>query len=462
MSQESITKYRRRVQLHLERLTNILARTSIDDFSTRLQLPKKENEFTPIYVGIKILLESIGEKLFEFDQVNRILAENIVELEQSNIKIQHEKVIDDAILQSVGDGLIVINEKAVVLMMNYQAEKILGYDARDIVGKNWSRTIRVFGENAEVLAPRDWPISKSLRTGRKVTGQYNYARQDGSLVPVGLTATPVFLDNHTIGAVGVFRDITKERAIDEAKTEVVSFTSHQLRTPLSVLNWYTEKLLDQDFGPLNQKQVDYLQAMQSTVAKTIGLVNTFLNVSRLQLGTLPVNNKQFDVAEVFEDVIYEIVPQIRQKSLRLTRRVDATNQKVWGDSKLIRIVFQNLIGNAVKYTPEGGRISYRIRPTETDELPVKGLVIEVTDTGYGIPKKQQAEVFSKLFRADNAKEIDTEGAGLGLYMVKLISRYVGGDVWFKSTLNKGTTFFVAIPLRNPVRNKPVAKRSKKV
>lgn len=448
-------QYQQKVQAHLDYLTAILARTAIDDFNPRLRLPSHDDEFTPIYVGIKILLESIQEKLFDFDQVNRILAQNIVQLEQSNIKIQREKAIDDAILQSVGEGLIVINDKSTVLMMNYQAQKILGYDYRQVVGRNWTKIINVYDDSLKPLPRREWPISKALKTGRKVTGQYNYQRKDGSLVAVGLTASPVFLDGRTIGAVGVFRDITKERAIDEAKAEVVSFTSHQLRTPLSVLNWYTEKLLDQDFGSLNEKQINYLEAMHSTVGKTIGLVNTFLNVSRLQLGTLPIDNQQVDLVELFEDVLKEIHPRIRQKSLKVSHLVAANQRKVWGDPKLIRVIFQNLIGNAVKYTPDKGRIYYTIRDATISESRVRGLVVEVTDTGYGIPKRQQPEVFSKLFRADNAKEIDAEGAGLGLYMVKLISNYIGGDVWFKSILNKGTTFYVVIPRRSSVKNKPV-------
>jgi signal transduction histidine kinase len=237
----------------------------------------------------------------------------------------------------------------------------------------------------------------------------------------------------------VFRDITKERAIDKTKSEFVSLASHQLRTPLSAINWYAEMLIAGDAGELNEEQKSYVDEIYRGNQRMVELVNALLNVSRLELGTFAIEPRPTNVIEVADTVLNELQPDIERKMIHINRVYDENIGIINLDPELIRIIIQNLLSNAVKYTPEEGKVSIKIEKIGKDVL------IQVSDTGMGIPKKQQENIFSKLFRADNARESDSEGTGLGLYIVKSILESAGGAISFESVENTGASFSVTIP-----------------
>lgn len=240
--------------------------------------------------------------------------------------------------------------------------------------------------------------------------------------------------------VGTLQDVTKEKEVDQAKSEFVSLASHQLRTPLSAINWYTEMLIAGDAGNLSEEQKKYLQEVYAANHRMVDLVNSLLNVSRLELGTFTVEPQAISIKEISQSVLGELKPQIVQKNLHLKEDYDESIGLYMADPKLMRIIIQNFLTNAVKYTPENGSISISLMKD------IENILIKVSDSGYGIPKDQQSKIFSKLFRADNVKEKDTEGTGLGLYIIKSIVSESKGKVWFESEENKGTTFFVTLPL----------------
>jgi len=172
----------------------------------------------------------------------------------------------------------------------------------------------------------------------------------------------------------------------------------------------------------------------------VDLVNALLNVSRIDLGTFAIEPESIEIKKIAESVLKELIPQTKQKQTKITEEYDEDLPTIQADPKLIRIIFQNLLSNAVKYTPKGGEIFLSITKDK------RNLSIEVADNGYGIPKDQQSKIFTKLFRADNIRQKDTEGNGLGLYIVKSIVDESGGKIWFESEENKGTTFYVTLPL----------------
>jgi len=170
----------------------------------------------------------------------------------------------------------------------------------------------------------------------------------------------------------------------------------------------------------------------------VALVNSLLNVSRLELGTFAVEPESTDVIGIARSVIDELQVVIKEKKIV----VETSFEKIapyLADPKLLRIIFQNLLSNAVKYTPAKGEVRVTI------ELDDTRLLIIVQDNGMGIPKDQQGEIFTKLFRADNVREQDTEGTGLGLYLVKSIVEHAGGEISFESDEDKGTTMTVYLP-----------------
>jgi signal transduction histidine kinase len=228
--------------------------------------------------------------------------------------------------------------------------------------------------------------------------------------------------------------MTKEQEVDRAKTEFVSLASHQLRTPLSSINWYTEMLLAGDAGEINDEQKKFLTEVYKGNQRMVELINALLNVSRLELGTFAVDPEDTDVIALAQSVLDEQMPQIHERNIQLSTHLAPGTPHLLADPKLLRMVLQNLVSNAVKYTLPGGSLSVRVEP-DADNI-----AITVADTGLGIPKEEQGRIFSKLFRATNARTSDT-----GLYIVKSVVENAGGTIHFESTEGKGTTFFIKLP-----------------
>ena len=189
---------------------------------------------------------------------------------------------------------------------------------------------------------------------------------------------------------------------------------------------------------LTEEQKKYVDEIYKGNQRMVDLVNALLDVSRIELGTFAVEPEPTQLIDIAKSLLKELKSEIDKKKQEIKENYDKL-EKINADPKLIRIVIQNLLSNAVKYTPEKGKVTISILEKEPN------VEIEVSDTGYGIPKLQQKDIFTKLFRADNVREKDTEGTGLGLYIVKNIVEHSGGKIWFESIENKGTTFYITIP-----------------
>src|SRR3989338_2949327 len=209
-------------------------------------------------------------------------------------------------------------------------------------------------------------------------------------------------------------------------------------------------LLSKYVGELNEKQRQYVKEIYAGNIRMVDLVNALLNVSRIDLGTFAVEPEPVDLVEICESVLTELAPQSSAKQQTIERIFAGAPKTYSADPKLIRMVFQNFISNSVKYTQAGGHIITEISVKESN------LYIRVADNGYGIPQSQQSKIFEKLFRADNVRQKDTDGTGLGMYIVKAIVDHSDGAIWFlspgelasgeESGINTGTTFYVTLPL----------------
>ncbi|MDP2630900.1 MAG: HAMP domain-containing sensor histidine kinase [Candidatus Uhrbacteria bacterium] len=251
---------------------------------------------------------------------------------------------------------------------------------------------------------------------------------------------------------GTEEDITETERVSQAKTDFVSTASHQLRTPLSIMRWYSELLLGGEGGKPSKKQSEYLNEILQGARRMADLIDALLTVSRIELGTFSVELKDTDVSALAASVKGDFVPIIAAKKLILTERYAEGLPHMRTDSRLLHAIYYNLLSNAVKYSHEGGTITIDIHAVEAGDevsgkiVPEKSLVCSVSDTGYGIPEFQKMLIFTKFFRADNARINVPDGTGLGLYIVKSLVEYMKGMIWFESTENKGTTFYVVLPL----------------
>lgn len=349
----------------------------------------------------------------------------------------------EAILKSIGDGIVVTDKRGKILFLNETAEKLLDMHAEKAVGKDISSVLRKEMEDGTKIPYKDDVLARVLAGDRFEADRdkrYYVVRLDGSRFPATMIVTPVILDGQVIGAVEMFRDITEEIEVDKAKTEFVSLASHQLRTPLSTVSWYAEMMMAGDAGKLTREQKGFLKEIYEGNQRMIHLVDALLNVSRIEAGTLSVKNEPVNIAAIIDDVLAEILPLMKDKRLQIhTSAPPDAAILLQADPDVIRVIVHNLITNAVKYTPDQGKISIGL------ERDLENVVLSVQDTGYGIPESQKPLIFSKLFRGDNVLDKVTDGTGLGLYMVKKLIDKLGGKIWFDSSEGKGSTFYVAWP-----------------
>ncbi len=384
---------------------------------------------------------SMAEKLQEFYAgLEQKVKERTVELEAASAQL--ETILNNL---PVGVFLVEINTGR-PLIVNNAAINILGKGVDPKAGKgNYAEVYSLIKDDGAPYPSEETPLAITIRTGKSVFGVTGISvkKTDGTILSLRSSSVMVKDKNgRPISCVVIFEDITKEKQIDKAKTEFVSLASHQLRTPLSTVNWYTEMLLAGDAGKINKKQKKYLDEIYTGNQRMVELVNDLLDVSRLELGTFSVDTEPTDIVKLAQDVMKEQNPQITERKIKLTSDFAKDIPIMQADQKLLRIVFQNLLSNAVKYTPEGGSIKFGIS-LDKEKHHVN---IQVADTGYGIPKNHRDKIFTKLFRADNVREKDTKGTGLGLYIVKSIIDLTEGTIRFESEENKGTTFYVSLPI----------------
>jgi len=228
---------------------------------------------------------------------------------------------------------------------------------------------------------------------------------------------------------------------NKMKTEFVSIASHQLKTPLSEINWEMELLVSKFSEGLNEKQRELIANVNNSNARMIRLVNDLLDVARIDQGRLPLVREELDIIDIIEDVIDNNKNLAKSHNVEVNIRNYGSVPKLVGDRKRIVVVLDNLLSNSIKYTKEKGSVDVAITP-EKDRI-----VVCVKDEGVGIPKKQQKNVFHKFFRSDNAIKNQTEGTGLGLYIAKNVIVQSGGEMWFDSEENKGSTFCFSLPLK---------------
>jgi len=363
-----------------------------------------------------------------------------------NKKNTSSQVIGLSVFKSVVDNspnaVIILNIGGVILYANNVALKLIELPVNQVISKKYNLIRFVDGKTGKDLNDL---IGKSIKSGKGVKDLNKDSvvlKPNGKTISVSVSIIPFKnQDNQMAGGFIIIRDTTKDKAFEQTKTEFVSLASHQLRTPLSTINWYSEMMLTGDAGKLTKEQNRYVEEIYHGTQRMIELVNDLLNISRIDLGTITIKPETVDFKEVTESVLSELFPQIKNKKIKVEKNYDKTVPQIMLDSKLARIICQNLLSNAVKYTPANGKVFISINKVKNK------LLIKIADTGIGIPKEDQAKIFSRLFRAKNAKEKLTEGTGLGLYIVQLAVEKLGGKVWFESIENGGTTFYVSIPLK---------------
>lgn len=227
--------------------------------------------------------------------------------------------------------------------------------------------------------------------------------------------------------------------LDRQKDELLGIVSHQLATPVSSIKWYLEMLMDGDLGKMNKEQKEHIATMQAISSNLSDLVGMILDVSRIQLGRMRIEKQELDLKSFISEILEIIEPKALQKQINFVKEIPAKYPKAILDKRYTHMTIENLLSNAIKYTPEKGKVIFSIK------FQSNKILFMVKDTGVGIPKADQEKIFGKLFRASNVRN-NVDGNGFGLFVAKGAVEAQGGEIWFESKENEGTTFFVDLPL----------------
>jgi signal transduction histidine kinase len=266
-------------------------------------------------------------------------------------------------------------------------------------------------------------------------------RKNGSKYIAELRIFPALDEREQITSyISMERDLTRQKEVDRAKTEFISLASHQLRTPLTSITLGLDILLRGADGELTHAQKTSLREIHTDIMELSDLVGALLNASKIELGTFTVDPKPVHIPHITESILDQFIPLIEAKKLKFIKTYDTPIPRVVTDKNILKTVVQNLFSNAIKYTPQGGVISLKVKKLG------ENLLIAVKDMGLGIPQGEQTKVFDKYYRAQNINQIDANGSGLGLYLSKLLLEAAKGKIWFTSKENQGTTFYVSLPL----------------
>ncbi len=351
--------------------------------------------------------------------------------------LRNKSVNFKELVNAAYDHIVVTDTNGKIIYANPAVSSTTGYSHKEVMGK----TPRLWGG----LMPTSyyeklWHTIKELK--QPFVGEVTNRRKDGTVYIADVRISPIL--NHAGKIkyfVGIERDITAVKQLDTSRNEFISLVSHQLRTPLSTLNWYSESLSDGDQGPLNTEQKQYVHEIYDATQRMIKLVNDLLNSTRIDFGEIKFQETEVNLYEVFEDIIRDCQVTIEKSHLKIVNHIKNEKQSIIAtDKPSVYIIFENLITNAIKYTPKGGTITLSLkRGTKTVTLDIK-------DTGYGIIDGDKNKIFNKYFRSEQIKKFSTEGTGLGLFITKSYVTSLGGKISFDSSSN-GTTFHVTLPIK---------------
>ncbi len=340
-------------------------------------------------------------------------------------------------VDGVADHVVITDPEGKIIYANLAAEKMTGYGREEMIGNKPS----LWGKQMDQEFYKSfWKTIKFDKL--PFVGEFKNKRKNGEIYDAESDVSPILDENGEIAFfVGIERDISKAKAIDKMKSEFVSLASHQLRTPLSAVKWFGEMLINGDAGELTKSQKEYLGTMIESNEREISIVNSLLNVSRIESGKIMIAPKMTDLKELVGTIISEVkvASGNEQRDISFSATADVPKE-VMIDPDLIRHVYTNLLNNSIRYTDREGMIKVTL------EVQGGEIVSSVSDDGIGVPEGEKLRVFEKFFRATNALKKYTDGNGLGLYLVKAIITSSGGRVWFENNLDKGTTFMFTLPI----------------
>ncbi|HMQ78793.1 MAG TPA: ATP-binding protein [Ignavibacteria bacterium] len=367
------------------------------------------------------------------------MASKLEEYEKSNIEMLiAEKKRAEAIVKSMIDGIIVLNENYDVILVNNIGTELLGISESALLGKNM---LEVSHTNSLVKN-----ITDDFAGHDKEKGNLNYIRivfreREEYFLKEILNVTDENNPQKTLGYIIILKNVTGFKELDELKSGFVATVSHELRTPLSAMNMSLRLLQDERIGGMNDEQKRITSAMKDEVKRLLKLVNELLDLSRIESGSEILKYREVKADELVDAAITPMLLQFEQKNIELVTEIEPDLPGLKVDANKIAWVMINLLNNAVRYSADGGEIVLKVHK-DTGKV-----IFSVKDHGSGIEPQYLSRIFEKFVQVKSRNiESINKGVGLGLAISKEFVNAHGGDIWVKSEIGKGSEFSFSIPV----------------
>jgi signal transduction histidine kinase len=364
--------------------------------------------------------------LEDLEEEKQVVEERVKQRTEELEKEKHKLL---QVTSNMRGGGILLDDKQEVVFVNDEAYKLLDINKNTAHGSILGNFLSHF-EDADIKEHYKKCIEGNT---------FHVPEIDGNGRVYEIFFHHIKTGTETSGYFILFFDITDSKLLERSKSELVAVASHQLRTPLTAMRGNVEMLVDESFGELNKAQHELLDDIDVSTIRLITMVNEMLDITKIERGNLEMDIQKLNVKELMNSVIADLNPYATRHEFTISEDIPE-NIIVEGDKVRLRQVFQNLIDNAVKYSRHPGTLAISAQvDKETVEIAFK-------DNGIGIPKNEQSKLFERFYRASNTAKTASSGSGLGLYIVKSIAQQLGGDIRFESEEEKGTTFFVKLPI----------------
>ena len=380
--------------------------------------------------------EAAQELRKEFEQETQKTAGEVITIRQQYQETLAQKERTEAVVRSMAEGLVVVNDKGEVVFLNPAAEKLLGVNQKDKIGKSLSDDL---SDEQLVSLVKGQPGRDDLEVELS-------AKQDQTKRVVRSSNAVIQDENgKTVGMVSVLTDVTKQRELDRMKTDFVSGVTHELRTPIVAIQHSLGVVLNQATGELSDPQRNFLGIAQRNLERLSGMINELLDLAKLEARKVELKPQRVPIQQVVQRVHESLEAWAGSKGIRLERRLPEQALELTCDPGRIEQVLTNLVGNAIKFTPKGGTVMMEATPRGSPG----GVEVAVQDTGVGIAKDDIPKLFKKFQQVGNHTPSTIQGTGLGLAIAREIVELHGGRIWVESEKGQGARFIFALPSAPP-------------
>jgi two-component system, OmpR family, sensor histidine kinase VicK len=372
--------------------------------------------------------------------------------------LRDEKLKSSIILNTIEDGVVLVDEQQVIQLFNPGAANISGWSTDEAAGLAWPSVFKFVNSKGEPIGSSDEPVAKLFNEGQTIRDSAaNIMTKSGKIVAINLVVSPLLDANKKVtGAVGVFRDVSQERQEEAQRAEFISTASHEMRTPVAAIEGYLALALNDRVSTIDTRARDYLEKAHASTQHLGKLFQDLLTSAKAEDGRLTNHPTVVEFGSYLQQIVSDLKFSAEKKGLFLeflvgsSSTIDASANTESGsrvlqplyythaDPDRIREVITNIFDNAVKYT-ESGKVTIGL--TGNDQV----VQFYIKDTGNGIPPEDIPHLFQKFYRVDSSATRTIGGTGLGLFICRKIVELYDGRIWVESEIGKGSTFFINLP-----------------